>query len=327
MTGALLEEGLRGAGGRLLNARGERYMERYDPKRGTLDARRRRARRLHGDHGRPGTPNGGVLIDVSHLGADVVERTSAAWSTAAATSVSIWRARPSRSARPPTSTWAASHRRRLPHRSRRPVRRRRRRRRRPRRQSPRRQRRGRLHRLRRHRRRRDGRLGGGPTRLRRATVRGGRVGATGAGSARASGGGEDLYALQRRLRDVMWEQVGLIRSGAGLTQALGAIDEMAERSDAACGCPAGPSSTSPGRTGSTSTTRSRRGAAHRAVRAGAGGEPGLPLQIGLPRGRRPRSPPCGCAPTAPRPWCGKSRSRTRYRPDAAPAGVTVEVGD
>src|SRR5262249_54994418 len=33
LNGALLEEGLRGAGAHLFNGRGERYMERYDPER------------------------------------------------------------------------------------------------------------------------------------------------------------------------------------------------------------------------------------------------------------------------------------------------------
>jgi len=76
MTGALLEEGLRGAGGRLYNAAGERFMARHDParlERSTRDVVAR-ASYLEITEGR-GTPEGAVLLDVSHLGADVVERT------------------------------------------------------------------------------------------------------------------------------------------------------------------------------------------------------------------------------------------------------------
>jgi succinate dehydrogenase/fumarate reductase flavoprotein subunit len=75
MTGALLEEGLRGAGGQLRNGLGERFMARYDPvrlERSTRDLVSR-ASFLEVSEGR-GTPNAGVWIDVSHLGADVVER-------------------------------------------------------------------------------------------------------------------------------------------------------------------------------------------------------------------------------------------------------------
>jgi succinate dehydrogenase/fumarate reductase flavoprotein subunit len=75
MTGALLEEGLRGAGGHLRNGRGERYMARYDASRMERSTRDlvSRASFLEIAEGR-GTPNGGVWIDVSHLGAEVVER-------------------------------------------------------------------------------------------------------------------------------------------------------------------------------------------------------------------------------------------------------------
>jgi len=75
MTGALLEEGLRGAGGHLRNGLGERFMERYDRARMERSTRDLVARASFTEvvEGR-GTPNGGVWIDVSHLGVDVVER-------------------------------------------------------------------------------------------------------------------------------------------------------------------------------------------------------------------------------------------------------------
>ena len=74
LNGALLEEGLRGAGAHLFNGRGERYMERYDPERKERSTRDRvsRAGFMEIAGGR-GTENGGVWIDVSHLGAKFVE--------------------------------------------------------------------------------------------------------------------------------------------------------------------------------------------------------------------------------------------------------------
>jgi fumarate reductase flavoprotein subunit len=55
--------------------------------------------------------------------------------------------------------------------------------------------------------------------------------------ARETGG--DLYGLQSALRDVMWERVGLVRDGAGLRDALGAIARI-EAGLAGVGVPGGP---------------------------------------------------------------------------------------
>src|SRR6266536_424049 len=74
-TGGLLEEGLRGAGARLFNGLGERYMERYDPQkmeRATRDVISRSSY-LEIMAGR-GTPGGGVYIDGSHLDHGFVAR-------------------------------------------------------------------------------------------------------------------------------------------------------------------------------------------------------------------------------------------------------------
>jgi succinate dehydrogenase/fumarate reductase flavoprotein subunit len=75
LTGAVLEEGLRGAGAHLYNAEGERYMARYDSGRMERSTRDlvSRAGYVEIMEGR-GTERGGVLIDISHLGAEEVER-------------------------------------------------------------------------------------------------------------------------------------------------------------------------------------------------------------------------------------------------------------
>jgi succinate dehydrogenase/fumarate reductase flavoprotein subunit len=75
LNGALLEEGLRGAGAHLFNGKLERYMEVYDPEKKERSTRDRvsRASYMEVMAGR-GTDNGGVYIDVSHLGAAFVEK-------------------------------------------------------------------------------------------------------------------------------------------------------------------------------------------------------------------------------------------------------------
>jgi succinate dehydrogenase flavoprotein subunit len=73
VAGALLEEGLRGAGAHLFNGKGERYMLKYAPdvaERATRDVVSRSSY-IEMSSGRA-CPEGGVYIDASHLGADFV---------------------------------------------------------------------------------------------------------------------------------------------------------------------------------------------------------------------------------------------------------------
>ena len=72
-SGRLVTEAVRGEGGRLYNAEGERFMERYSPDQMELDARDVVARAIASEiaEGR-GTENGGVYLDISHRDAEFI---------------------------------------------------------------------------------------------------------------------------------------------------------------------------------------------------------------------------------------------------------------
>ena len=219
MTGTVLEEGLRGAGGYLL----ERRPASASWQATTSAASARRAtsssRAIYREMraGRT-TPNGGVYIPMRHLGPDnvrqqfkgMVERCADCGFDLAGGLVEVV----------PTAHYMMGGVVFAPdctHRAAGPVRRRRGHRRRARRQPPRRQRRGQLDRLRRHRRRRDGGLGGGAGALRASpTRRRSRAAVARARGAVRAQAPATWRRCARRCYDCMWDDVGILRTAEGL---------------------------------------------------------------------------------------------------------------
>ncbi len=75
VRGILVTEAVRGEGGLLYNAKNERFMERYDPKKKELSSRDVVARSIYREAqaGR-GSEHGGAYLDLTHRGADYIRR-------------------------------------------------------------------------------------------------------------------------------------------------------------------------------------------------------------------------------------------------------------
>ena len=75
VRGILVTEAVRGEGGILRNATGERFMQRYDPKKMDLSSRDVVSRSIYKEvqAGR-GSPHGGAFLDISHRGAEFIKK-------------------------------------------------------------------------------------------------------------------------------------------------------------------------------------------------------------------------------------------------------------
>ncbi len=75
VRGILVTEAVRGEGGILLNANGERFMQRYDPKKMELSSRDVVSRSIYKEvqAGR-GSPHGGAFLHISHRGAEFIKK-------------------------------------------------------------------------------------------------------------------------------------------------------------------------------------------------------------------------------------------------------------